>query len=85
MSESDKPTSKVNQEIAHKIKILNELNEELDNYEQFQNELTENIPEFSKLLEEISPFERMDLSWNCAYSTYTLYYGNIYIILYLYG
>jgi len=63
-------------ELENKITILKELYEELEKYDQFQDSLIKNETElnYTKLMEEISPNERMDLNWNVGYSTYTLYY-----------
>jgi hypothetical protein len=69
-------------EIANKIKVLKEINTELDNYEKFLDVLVKNdsISDYSKIMEEISPNERMDVNWNMGYSAYTLYYSKILLI-----
>jgi hypothetical protein len=62
-------------EIAEKISVLRDLNKELDELDKSFNTLS-SANDYNKIMEEISPKERMDLNWEMGYSTYTLYYCN---------
>ena len=69
-------------EISERLDILEDLNSELDDYDSFLDTMIKNKDyDYNKLMEEIDPKERCDLNFNMAFSTYTLYYSKIRILL----
>ncbi len=63
-------------EISEKIEILQDLNNELDQFDNLLDTVFSNKEaSYNKLMEEISPEERIDLNWDLSFATYTLYYS----------
>jgi hypothetical protein len=63
-------------EISDQVNMLKELNSDLDDLDSFLDNMTGNKEtSYSKILEEISPEERIEVNWNLSFMTYTLYYS----------
>jgi hypothetical protein len=64
-------------EISDQIYVLKELSSDLDDLDSFLDNMTANkeLP-YSKIMEEVSPEERIEMNWNLSFMVYTLYYSN---------
>jgi hypothetical protein len=63
-------------EISDQINVLKELSSDLDDLDSFLDNMTVNkeVP-YSKIMEEVSPEERIEMNWNLSFLVYTLYYS----------
>lgn len=67
-------------EIKDKMETLKSLNEKLDDLDSILdnfNKRNEDYADYQKLMEDVSPEERIDINWNAGYSIYTLYYSKM--------
>ena len=64
-----------NSSVNEKIEILNNLNNQITDLDKFLSPLLER--DYEKIMNEISPRDRVDMNWSMSYTTYSLYYCKI--------
>ena len=67
-----------NSSVNEKIEILNNLNNQITDLDKFLSPLLER--DYEKIMNEISPRDRVDMNWSLSYKTYSLYFCILIVI-----
>jgi hypothetical protein len=67
-----------NSSVNEKIEILNNLNNQITDLDKFLSPLLER--DYEKIMNEISPRDRVDMNWSLSYTTYSLYFCILIVI-----